>query len=231
MNTDNNLDIYIVMPAYNEEAVITEEIEKIILCGYRNIVVVDDGSTDNTWEIIQKYPIHTLRHPINCGQGAALYTGIEYSIRSDADIIVTFDADGQHDSSDISLFVQEISKGQSDIILGSRFLNKKSCIGISKLRLCILRLGLLITKLFYRMEITDTHNGFRAITRSAAKHIKITEYGMAHASQFFEIIIKNNLRYKELPVTVKYTDYSTGKGQSHFNAIKIFFIMIKRLFL
>ena len=230
MNNINLNSVFIVIPAYNEEAIIATQINNLKKHGYKNIVVVDDGSTDNTWKIIEKSDVQCLRHPINCGQGAALYTGIQFSIRSGAEIIVTFDADGQHDPAEISSFVNVLNTQDYDILLGSRFLNKDSCIGISKSRLIILKLGLIITKLFYRMDITDTHNGFRALTRNAAAKIKITEYGMAHASQILEIVKKKKLKYKELPVTIKYTDYSIEKGQSHGNAVKILLIMIKRLF-
>ncbi|KPA10927.1 Glycosyl transferase, family 2 domain protein [Candidatus Magnetomorum sp. HK-1] len=230
MDNKKKLAVFIVMPAYNEETIILKQIDAIRQYGYNNIVVVDDGSTDNTWEIVQKTNVKSLCHPINCGQGAALCTGIEYSLLSGADIIVTFDADGQHDPADISSFVKELEKGQYDVILGSRFLKKNSCIDITKFRHFILKIGLFITKIFYQMNITDTHNGFRAFSRKAARHMKITEYGMAHASQILEIIKNNNLSYKELAVTIRYTDYSIKKGQQHSNAIKILLIMIKRLF-
>jgi len=231
MNNKEKKTVFIVMPAYNEEAVIEKQINNLKQNGYNNIVVVDDGSTDDTWQIIQKANVQSLHHPINCGQGAALYTGIEYAIISGADIIITFDADGQHDPAAISSFVTELENDQYDVILGSRFLDNNSCIGISRIRLFVLKIGLLITKLFYRMDITDTHNGFRAFSRKAAKQMKITEYGMAHASQILEIINKQKLNYKELGVTIQYTDYSMKKGQSHSNAFRILFIMIKRLFI
>src|SRR5450830_1700304 len=98
---NNLLKIYIVIPAYNEARLIAHVIKDLFNYGYNNIVVVDDGSTDNTAGIVKKSNAELVRHPVNMGPGAAIKTGIDYALLKNADIIVTFDADGQHLAKDI----------------------------------------------------------------------------------------------------------------------------------
>jgi glycosyltransferase involved in cell wall biosynthesis len=227
-NSDTQV-IVVVIPAFNEEATIGNVIDDLFEQGYIHIVIVDDGSTDRTSDEILKHlnKGYYLRHPINCGQGAALSTGIKFALHLGADIIITFDADGQHMAAEIQDLVAELNEGQYDVILGSRFLFKQS-IGMPFSKYIMLKIGLFITKLFYGILLTDTHNGLRALSRSAAQKINITEFDMVHASQIFEEIKRNQLRYKEVAVTIKYTDYSLAKGQPLLNSIKIFIKMLRR---
>jgi hypothetical protein len=108
-------------------------------------------------------------------------------------------------------------RGEVDVVLGSRFLGQ--AVGISWRRRLVLKLGVLFTRLFSGMRLTDTHNGFRVFTRAAATQIKITHDGMAHASEILDQI--RGLRYVEVPVTVTYSDETTAKGQRSMNALKI----------
>ena len=219
--------VTIIVPAYNEEKVIGKVIEDLKNHDYKNIIVIDDGSKDKTSLIAKQHRAIVLRHIINRGQGAALKTGIEYALSEGADIIITFDADGQHIAEDIEKLIKPIKEGKADIVLGSRFLKQNSKVPL--LRKVFLKGGSLIFRILYRAKLTDSHNGLRAMSRKAAKKINITSDGMEHASEIVEEIVRNKLRYTEVPVSIQYTEYSIAHGQRTSNAFKILFKMtIKR---
>ena len=222
------MKIWIVIAAFNEEKIIGKVIDNLRSYNYENVVVVDDGSSDKTFNVLKSKKVHALTHCINRGQGAALQTGIDFALSKGADVIVTFDADGQHFAEEIKDIIKPISQGY-DVALGSRFLNKKT--NIPLFRKVVLKGGTFICRLFYGIKLTDTHNGFRALSKKAAKKIRITEDKMEHASQIIDEIAKHKLKYKEVPVTIKYSEYSLNKGQSIFNAIKILFKMFVNKFL
>jgi len=216
------MNIFIVIPAYNEGSVIYKNILEIKKY-FNNIVVVDDGSTDNTKEQALASEVKVLRHIINRGQGASLRTGINYALKNGADIIVTFDADGQFNPEEINPLITELNSGQYDIILGSRF---KGTSKVPLLKRQVLFLGTLFTKVITGLNISDTHNGFRVLNRRSAESIKIRQDRMAHSSEILHQTSKLKLKYKEMPVTVKYTEYSKHKGQKISGAFKIFFDLI-----
>ncbi len=222
--SDHN--IFIVMAAYNEVEAI-RPVVKSLLTSCRHVVVVDDASTDGTAEVLKDLPICLLRHCVNRGQGAALQTGIEFALSRSAEIVVTFDADGQHDMQDIPRMVVPILAGECEVTLGSRFLGRTE--GMPAIRRLILKAGVLFTRVFSRIRVTDIHNGFRAFSAHAATHIHLQMDRMAHASEILDQIRQSGLRYREVPVTIRYTSYSIGKGQSSWNAIKIAFeLLLKR---
>ena len=212
-------NLWIVVPAYNEGKRIAETLRPLVNHGYRNIVVVDDGSGDNTREAALNAGVWVTRHIINCGQGAALQTGIDFALKRGASVIVTFDADGQHCPEEIPTIVDPIVNGNADVALGSRFLGK--AIDIPKMRKWILKAGIVFTRIVSRIRVTDVHNGFRAFSRTAAERIRITQNRMAHASEILDQIRMAGLRFKEVPVTIRYSAETTAKGQSSWNAVKI----------
>lgn len=212
-------NVWVVIAAYNEESVLGSVLDRVLkVCP--NVVVVDDGSSDKTFSVIRNYPVHGLKHSINLGQGAALQTGITYALLKDAATVVTFDADGQMDESDIERLCEVLKDGKYDVALGSRFLNMKYS-GMGFLKKMILQLAVLFTSVSTGLKLTDTHNGFRAFTREAAKKVNLRQNRMAHASEFFDIIASQKLRYIEVPVSIKYTAYSVGKGQRLHNSLNI----------
>jgi len=219
--------IFVVIPAYNVEEMIDKVIKDLKNEGYRNIVVVDDGSSDKTYEVASKQGVYVLRHVINRGQGAALKTGIDFALSKGADIIVTFDGDGQHQAKDIKSMVTPIIRKEVEVTLGSRFLKNGSKIPF--LRRVYLKVGAYVLFLMYGIKLTDSHNGFRAFSRRAAEMIEIKADRMEHASEIPEQIKKKKIKFKELPVDIKYTDYSTKHGQNYIvNAFNIFFRMVFR---
>ncbi len=225
----DNPEIYIVIPAYNEASQIPGIIGDLKKYNYGRIIIVDDGSDDNTLEVARKKGVLALKHPVNLGQGAALKTGMEYALESGAGIIVTFDADGQHLASDIGKMIEPVASGEADITLGSRFLDNSS--NTPWLKKILLKGGVILVFLMYGIMLTDTHNGLRAMTSSAAKKISFKSRGMEHASEIIEKIRANRLRFKEIPVTIKYSKYSIKKGQRITNSLDIFFKMLIKWFI
>lgn len=212
--------IFIVIPAHNEEHSIKQVLENLKQTGYEQIIVVDDGSRDNTTKIAQEQGAITLTHIINRGQGAALKTGTEYAITQGADIIVHFDADGQMRAQDIQKLIQPIIKNNAEICFGSRFIDNSS--NIPPIRKTVLKLGRMFMKIVFRVNMTDPQSGFRALSKNAAQKIEITQRGMPHCSEILEQVRRKKIPFAEVPVTIIYTAYS--KKHSHqepLAAIKI----------
>jgi glycosyltransferase involved in cell wall biosynthesis len=220
-------DVYVVVPCYNEGPVIAEVLAG--LCAhFPNVVAVDDGSTDATWERLRESRATVLRHVVNLGQGAALQTGLTYALRAGAKYLVTFDADGQHQVEDLARLLTPVVAGQADVALGSRFLGAAVDMPLGK-RL-VLRAAVTFTRVAGGIRLTDTHNGLRALTAEAARKLPITQNRMAHASELLHNIVERELRYVEVPVTIRYTEWSRAKGQSVFNAVNILFdLAVRRL--
>lgn len=212
-----------VIPAYNEGNVIADVVRS--LNGVVDeIIVVDDGSGDASGKLARDAGARVLRHRINRGQGAALQTGTEAALRRGADIVVHFDADGQHDVGDIARLIEPLQSNRADVVLGSRFLGQAR--NIPTTRRLVLRAGRLFMRLFSGLSLTDAQNGLRAMTREAARAISITQDGMAHASEILDRIGELGLRYLEVPVTIHYTEYSLSRGQRSSNAIRIVWRLI-----
>ena len=211
-------NLWVVVPAYNEGARLGATLDEL-LPRYANVVVVDDGSRDDTPAVALGRGVWVLRHPINRGQGAALQTGIRFALQRGAGVVVTFDSDGQHDPADIPAVVAPVIAGTADIALGSRFLGHT--VGMPTSRRIVLKLAVLFTRVVSRIRVTDTHNGFRAFSRAAAQSVRIRQDRMAHASEILDEIKRLNLRYTEVPVTIRYTAATLAKGQSSWNAVRI----------
>ena len=213
--------IFVVIPVYNEAFSVAAVLASLLSHNY-SIVVVNDGSSDDSASVIKSFPVYYLEHEINLGQGAALQTGIEFALKKNAEYIVTFDADGQHDEHDIDRLLTPLMLRRADICFGSRFL-KGSETNISPVRKTALNLARYLNYLLSGLLLSDAHNGLRAMNRKAAEKIVITEAGMAHASEIHILVAGSDLRLEEVPVAVRYTDYSKAKGQSGWNSIRIFF--------
>lgn len=212
--------IFVVIPAYNEEQVIQQVIEEVKQYT-KNIIVVDDCSLDATYKKALNTGVAVLKHLINRGQGASLQTGIDYALVEGADIIVTFDADGQHSAHEIQEMVAPILEGKCNMTIGSRFLGQVYNMPIEKKLL--LKAAIQFTRIVSRIHLTDVHNGFRAMSNEVANLIFIKQDRMAHASEIIDQIARLNIKFKEVPVSIKYTPYSIKKGQHPLNAFKIAF--------
>lgn len=223
------MKIFVVIPAFNEASVIRKVLQDLQPLGYR-IVVVDDASDDQTATIAREYTPDVLEHMINRGQGAALKTGIQFALEQGADVIVTYDADGQHQVGDIQSLLEPIVKGECEVTLGSRYLTELSQSKVPFIRKVLHRLAVLYTNMSTGLNLTDTHNGLRAMTAKAAGSIHFNQDRMAHASEILEEIGRKHIPFQEVPVTIHYTDYSLAKGQHFGDFIKILFkIFIHKL--
>lgn len=211
--------VALVIAAYNEGSVIGNVIRDAMRL-FPSIIVVDDGSSDETATTAMTAGATVLRHPINLGQGAALQTGITYAVRQQVDFVATFDADGQHRPEDVQTMLAELIRTGNQVALGSRFLGDKA-VGMTTSRRLLLKAATAFTRITTGLRVTDAHNGLRTLRRDAAKAITIRQNRMAHASEILEEIGKMKLSYCEVPVTIRYTDYSKAKGQSGFGAFNI----------
>ena len=220
-------EIAFIIPAYNEGGKIKEVITDIVQAGYKNIIAINDGSSDDTLSHLRSLEdLHrnliVLHHFKNRGQWAALETGFEYVRRyGNVDYAVTFDSDGQHKIEDLEKFITALNANKElDLAIGSRFL-KWWKTNASFIRKCVLKLGIAFTYITTGEWFTDTHNGYRVIRATTLSKMKITMDRMSHASEILSTIAKKKLKYQEIPVFIEYTEYSVANGQSSLNAIWI----------
>ncbi|MFE4514110.1 glycosyltransferase family 2 protein [Kitasatospora sp. NPDC056783] len=214
-------DVWLVIPAYNEGQVIADVVEGARKT-FPNIVVVDDGSGDDSAKHIMETGAHLVRHPVNLGQGAALQTGLAYALaQPGAKYFATFDADGQHQTADVEKMVALLREGEVDVVLGSRFIEQNG--QVPWIKRVVLRTAATVSPTARKLKLTDAHNGLRVLNREAAGRLRITMNGMAHASEIVSFLAGSDLRVAELPVDILYTDYSRAKGQSLINGVNIIF--------
>ena len=215
-----NTDTWVVVPVYNEETVIADVIAELAPV-FPNVVCVDDGSRDESAERIAGTSAHLVRHPINLGQGASLQTGIDYALRRGASFVVTFDADGQHLVTDAERMLEVARSSGVDVVLGSRFLSSNE--DVPALKRLVLRLVVLFSPAARKLRLTDAHNGLRVFSRRVLENMRINMNGMAHASEIVAALAAGRWLVREVPVTIRYTEYSRAKGQSLVNGVNILF--------
>ncbi len=220
------MNIYIVVPAFNEGNIIQEVIREIQKAGYEKIIVVDDGSSDDTFSKAQALlPSTVFRHKINRGKGAATKTGIEAAKILGADIVVTLDGDGQHNPLDIKKLTAPIEFENFDVVLGTRLLNPK---GMPFHKILANKIGNFFTWFFYGLWVTDSQSGFRAYSRRAVEIIDTRSDRYEYESEVIYEIKKHKLKYIEVPITVRYTEYSMGKvqKQNFLNGLKTLYKIV-----
>ncbi len=216
---------WIIIPAYNEASVIADVISDVRNAGYANILVIDDGSKDTTYDTAKKTGIVALKHRINRGKGAATKTGIEAAKLMGADIIVTMDGDGQHNPDDIARLIEPIKRNHCDVVLGSRLKNPE---GMPWYKILHNHIGNAIVWFLYGLWVSDSQSGFRAYSRHAAEVINTKTDRYEYDSEVIREIYKYKLKFKEIPIEVRYTEYSMGKAtkQSLANGIKTVYRML-----
>ncbi|PIV08985.1 glycosyltransferase family 2 protein [Candidatus Roizmanbacteria bacterium CG02_land_8_20_14_3_00_36_15] len=204
-----NDKVFIVMPAYNEGKVIANVIAGVKKAGYNNVIVVDDGSDDDTSVKAEQAGAVVVRHLLNRGKGAAAKTGVEATKILGADVVVTFDADGQHEPSDIKKLVHYINEGY-EVVLGTRDFSRKEIPFFKKLANLIANVFIW---LIYSVWVEDSQSGFRAYSKKALRVIDLTSDRYNYESEVIKEIAKHNLNYKQMPINVYYTEYSQKKNQ------------------
>jgi len=210
-------NIYILIPVYNESEVLKDIINDIKREGYEKIIVVDDGSTDETYEIAKKQKIIVLRHLINRGKGAAIKTGFEAAKILAADIVVTIDGDGQHSPKDIKKMIKNIDKGY-DVVLGSRQFKINS---MPLVKIIYNYIADLFTWIIYGSWVYDSQSGFRAYSKKAISLINTKNDRYEYESEVIKEISWHKLKSVNVPIDVFYTKYSGLKKnkQSLYNGI------------
>jgi glycosyltransferase involved in cell wall biosynthesis len=198
----------------------------VVAAGW-TVVVVDDGSRDDTATAAAMPGATVLRHAINLGQGAALQTGFSYvGIKPEARYVVTFDADGQHRVEDVLEMLDLAKSDDLAIVFGSRFLDTRTDPGIIKR--VILKTAVWVTNLTTGLRLTDAHNGLRVIRTDAMRMIELEQDRMAHATEIVLKLGRTKLPWREYPVELLYTDYSKAKGQSVLNSVNILVDLLVR---
>lgn len=212
--------VAVIIPAWNEEKNIGLVLSDLLDHNYQPIVI-NDGSTDQTSNVVRSFPnVILLEHAINLGMGAALETGTRYALNSGAEIIVHFDADRQMQVEDIKKMILPIINKEVDITIGNRF--PSSQIPTLK-KYLIFPVARVLNNFMTGLQLTDIHNGFRALSAVAAKKINIQQRGWAHATEIMQKVKKYNLKYREIPVTIKYHEFGQGVG-SGFKILRDLFI-------
>lgn len=222
--------IFVVVPVYDEDVAVIRETISGILPFYKQVVLVDDGSTSDIKEKISDLSVYFLRHSANLGQGASLQTGTDFALLNGAEYIVHFDADGQHDPADIARMLRAVQEDIADIMLGSRFMSKAGADNVPLVRRIILQFGRIINFLITGMWLTDAHQGLRVLNKKAASLVRLRENRQAHATEILLEIKKHRLRCQEMGVSTLYTKYSLAKGQKSLNAFNIFIDLVLNKF-
>lgn len=209
------MKVVIVVPAYNEASKIGAVLNELGKFG--QIVVVDDGSIDETAKIAAGFNVILIRHVFNRGLGAALGTGFEMAKRLDADVTINFDADGQNNSADILRLIEPIQNGQADVVIGARYGDRKKMPAIRRVYNWI---GNLVTFILFGIWVKDSQSGLRAFSKKAISEMNLNSNGWEVSSEIILEIKNHNWRLSEIDIMPIYTEYSMSKGQSFWGGVK-----------
>ena len=212
------MSIIVGIPAFNEEkniAVLIIQLKKIA----DKIIVCNDGSTDLTSKIAEGLGATVINHEKNLGYGAAIRSIFLKSKELDGDVLVTFDADGQHKIEDINKVISPIINEESDLVIGSRFLDKSEK-EVPQYRKVGIKIITKVTNATIKKQLTDSQSGFRAYSKKVLNELNPSELGMGIST---EILIKasaKNFRISEVPITITYNgDTSTHNPISHGSSV------------
>jgi glycosyltransferase involved in cell wall biosynthesis len=200
-NNDINLKVIIGIPAYNEEKNIGPIVAKLMK-KYDQVIVCDDGSSDMTATIASSLGAHVIKHEKNMGYGSAIKTIFNEARKIDGDVLVTFDADGQHQILEIDSVLKPIFENMADIVIGSRFLAKTG--DIPKYRKIGIKTITGLTNVMTGSKITDSQSGFRAYAKKVLKELSPTESGMGISTEILIKASKKEMRIVEVPITISY---------------------------
>jgi glycosyltransferase involved in cell wall biosynthesis len=217
----NKQKIYIIIPAFNEAERIAQVLKDVKAEGFENIVVIDDGSKDETGKVAKQEGVLVLSHCINRGPGAATQTGLTYAKLQDADYVVTIDADGQHDARDIAKLVEKAEMDNLDMVFGSRFLEMSNSIPF--LKRFFNEIADIVTFVLSTKWVSDSQTGLKVFSKKALDKIYINTSGFEFCTEIFMQIKHYNLKYGELPIKVNYSVHNQKKGQNLATGITTLF--------
>ena len=216
----------VIIPAFNEELNIKKIIEEINIerpgC---DCIVVNDGSTDRTEEIVMEMRINIVSHPVNLGAGAAVQTGLKYADRNKYEIAVVIDGDGQHDPKEVSRIIDAMAENNADVVIGSRFLDVKSNIKVFWARRVGINIFSFIATLVGRCKITDCTSGYRAFNQNAI-YFMVREIPIDFPdADIILLLLLAGFRITEVPVSTRRRQH----GQSMFTLIKSIYYPFKMI--
>ena len=211
----------IVVPAYNEAKVIAKTIEKLKNHVKDDILVVDDGSIDKTFENAEKTKVKVVRHPINLGLGAAIQTGFAYAKKKGYSQLITFDGDGQHNPEDIKKLKKTLDI--FDVAVGVRTINRETMPVTKKIGNILLNI---LTAIFFGVYSSDSQSGLRGFNKIALEKMNITTNRYEVSSEILYEAKKANLKIGETPIDVIYTSHSIENGTNVGDGLKILWRMI-----
>lgn len=223
--------VCVIVPAHNEAPVIAEVIKnasKVFSKAKKyaiDIVVINDGSKDNTSSEAKTTTAYVIDHILNSGAGAATLTGLSYARNNGYDLAATMDADGQHAPEDVLAGIQEMDTNKPDLLIGSRLINSE---GMSKTKVLGNKGLSLITKVLFGVDVTDSQSGLRIYSREAIQRLDWKSTGYEFCSEMIWRAKQSKMNVSEYPIQAIYTDYSMSKGQNNWNAINIVKRLIKQ---
>lgn len=222
--------IAVVIPAYNEGAVIGNVIRDVRKSLDKQkfnfeIIVVDDGSKDDTANQAEKAGAHVIRHILNTGTGGATATGLSYAQQNSFDTAATMDADGQHDPNDVIKGIELINKEGNDLLIGSRLINTD---GMSRVKILGNKGLSFITYLLFGINVTDSQSGLRIFSKTALEKLRWRTSGYEFCSEMLWRAKQQNMHISEYPIRAIYTEYSKSKGQNNWNAVNIIKSLLRR---
>lgn len=210
------MEIIAVIPAFREAKSVASVIQGT-LKHVPTVILVDDGSDDQTAAVALSAGAIVVSHPMNCGPGAATMTGIEAARLLKADVIITLDADGQHNPDDIPLLLAPVLEDRADVVIGTRFRGRKNV--IPPIRRFFNALGNIFTFITTGKYVSDSQSGFKVLGPSAVQKIQLHLSGFEFCTEIVREIQQNGWRVQEVPIHVTYSEYTLAKGQSFSSGV------------
>lgn len=222
------MKILIIVPAYNEAIIIKSVLDSIISENSEwDIVLINDGSSDNTAELATQFSqVKVINLPCNLGIGGAVETGFKYAVKNGYDFAVQFDGDGQHKASEINKILKPLTEGKSDVVIGSRFLEKSFNWKPNFPRRLGIKVFSLINSILINQKITDNTSGFRAYNKKAIEFLAKDNYPTDYPEPEAVILLgKNGFKIQEVFVEMQ----KRTEGKSSISGFKQFYYMFKVL--
>jgi len=220
------MKVLIIIPCYNEEKNIEKTVNELIKNNY-DYIIINDGSTDNSYDIIKKNNFNHINLSNNLGIGAAVQTGYKYAYKNNYDIAIQYDGDGQHDVNFVSSIIQPIKEKKADMVIGSRFIGNESQFKSTWTRRIGINLLSMLLKIISGKKIKDMTSGFRAVNKDIIK-LFATEYPQEYPEPVTNLsIARKKFKIKEVSVKMKKREH----GKSSINAFKSAYYMINVIIL